>query len=831
MSRGHAVGSGFNMNEFTPPLSAKFSRRVKTTAIILAGYALAAGFLSFCGWVFNISRLTDWGGNGISIQPNTTLCVISSGVAIILLALGKRKAAGYLGIVPLSIALLTVFEYVTSLDLGIDTLLMFGREWGRRGVLAPGRMGPPSVASWNLIGGALVIAGWFPHKRRIVPYLSLTATFIALLTFVGYLYGADFLYTLPRLTVIAWQTCTFILAVAVGLTLTITEREPLRTFLADNAGGLIARRTMPILLFLPIVFGSFRVWGQNEGEYDTPMGTAMLVLAVIVVMCIVLWRGAVAASAYQSAAEHKDRQLAAIVDSSHDAIVSKGLDSIITSWNLGAERLFGYTPDEAIGKSIRMLIPDNRQGEEDEIRERIVRGESLDNYETVRQRKDGTLLHISLTVSPIKGRDGSVIGMSKVARNITQQKEAEWAIRDSEVKKAAILESAVDCVITMDHEGRIVDFNPAAERTFGWTRDQVVGKAVADTIVPERLRARHRAGFEHYLLTAEKNVLGRLVEMPALRSDGTEFPAEVSITDVMLADSPPFFTAFIRDITQRKTAEEALKVAHDQLESRVADRTRELVEANALLVAETEARVEEQTQRIDIMRRLVAGQESERQRIGRDIHDHLGQRLTALRLQLESLKSAMADDPTGKTAQLRLDTLDDLARVLDAEVSYLAWELRPTVLDQFGLIETLRIFVQEWSKQFGVAADFHAGTLGSTLFDKEAETHLYRITQEALNNIAKHAEAKNVSVQLARRDETLSLIIDDDGRGFAAGNGRKKNATGGQGLRGMLERADLIGGEFHIESTPGSGTTVFVRISESSNGNSGSMDNGKSKGS
>jgi PAS domain S-box-containing protein len=135
-------------------------------------------------------------------------------------------------------------------------------------------------------------------------------------------------------------------------------------------------------------------------------------------------------------------------------------------------------------------------------------------------------------------------------------RRTEHALRDSEERKAAIIESAIDCLITMDHEGRIIDFNPAAERTFGYRRGDVLGKTVADTIIPPPLRQSHREGLERFLRTGEARVLGRLLEMPAQRADGSEFPAEISITSVQRNGGPPCFTAFLRDISERKRIQE-----------------------------------------------------------------------------------------------------------------------------------------------------------------------------------------------------------------------------------------------------------------------------------
>jgi len=189
-------------------------------------------------------------------------------------------------------------------------------------------------------------------------------------------------------------------------------------------------------------------------------------------------------------------------------------------------------------------------------------------------------------------------GLSVYFRDITDRKRAELDLRDSEARTTAILRSAMDCVVTMDQEGRITEFNPAAERTFGYARDDVVGKPLADTIVPPSLRDRHRQGLARYLETGVVQVIGRRVELTGRRADGTEFPVEVAITRVETA-TPPLFTGYIRDISERKQAEQErerlrgeaevraaeVERLNEELELRVAERTAELEASNRELEA------------------------------------------------------------------------------------------------------------------------------------------------------------------------------------------------------------------------------------------------------
>ncbi|HEX8185647.1 MAG TPA: sensor histidine kinase, partial [Blastocatellia bacterium] len=205
--------------------------------------------------------------------------------------------------------------------------------------------------------------------------------------------------------------------------------------------------------------------------------------------------------------------------------------------------------------------------------------------------------------------------------------------------------------------------------------------------------------------------------------------------------------------------------------------------------------------------RVVNTQELERRRMARDLHDHLGQQLTALRLSLQSLK-----EQSKGQASLRqhVENLQAAAERIDSDVDFLAWELRPSTLDEIGLMATVESFVHEWSKQFGIPADFHTAGLAGARLSSEAETNIYRIAQEALNNIYKHAEAGRAGVILEGRENHAVLIVEDDGKGFDPDE--VTNTSKGLGLISMRERASLTGGRLEIQSAPGQGTTVFVRV-------------------
>jgi PAS domain S-box-containing protein len=260
------------------------------------------------------------------------------------------------------------------------------------------------------------------------------------------------------------------------------------------------------------------------------------------------------------------RREAAIVASSSDAIVGRDLDGMITSWNAGATQMYGYSAAEAIGEDMLTVLPPDHLGELLDLTGRVQRGEPVDHYETQRVRKDGVTIEISASMSPIRDDRGAVVGSSTVSRDITQSKRAVQALEALEARHSAILQSALDCIITMDYNGRVVEFNPAAERTFGYARDDVVGRTMAELIIPPSLRDRHAGGLARYLATGTGPILGQRLELMAMRADGSEFPIELAVTKVELPGEP-LFTGYLRDLTKQKRLQGKLGESQHLLEA------------------------------------------------------------------------------------------------------------------------------------------------------------------------------------------------------------------------------------------------------------------------
>ncbi len=259
---------------------------------------------------------------------------------------------------------------------------------------------------------------------------------------------------------------------------------------------------------------------------------------------------------------------------------------------------------------------------------------------------------------------------------------------------------------------------------------------------------------------------------------------------------------------ERARAEVALQQAHDALEERVQERTLALARANAALEEQVRERTAAESQIKALFRRLVSAQEDERRAIARDIHDHVGQQMTALRMSLEALHMRTV---SGRPIADQLGRTQELASELDRSVDFLAWQLRPAALDEIGLSAGLNELVTAWAHRFHIEAAYGESDMDGVRLPAEVNTNVYRLVQEALHNIVKHARATRATVTLSRLNDRGVLVIEDNGAGFDPGTeGRPEDRR--MGLVGMRERALLIGGEFEIQSSPGRGTALFLRF-------------------
>ncbi len=411
-------------------------------------------------------------------------------------------------------------------------------------------------------------------------------------------------------------------------------------------------------------------------------------------------------------------------------------------------------------------------------------------------------------VVPYRTLDDRIDGAVLAFIDITERKRAEEAVRTSDERLRLLIDSVKDyAIITLDPERRITAWNTGAETTFGYTTDEIIGQSADILFTPE-----DRAQGVPERESEQARTTGRASdERWHQHKDGSRFYVS-GVMSALLGDKLSGYVKVARDLTERKQSDEHLHQAREKLEAAVQERTQELSTAYDSLLHEVGERRHAEERVKHLLRRVIGSQEDERQRIARELHDHLGQLLTALQLNLASLTKRNT-----KSGDLRagITKAQEVAKQIDAGLDFLIWELRPTALDDLGLLAAIANYTVEWSKHFNVLAEFHSRGLDQQHFTREMEINLYRIAQEALNNISKHAQASRVDVLIERRQQDLVLIIEDDGVGFDYQQQpqQQPNERGrGLGLLGMRERAALVGGTMEIESGPGSGTTVFVRV-------------------
>jgi two-component system cell cycle sensor histidine kinase/response regulator CckA len=235
-------------------------------------------------------------------------------------------------------------------------------------------------------------------------------------------------------------------------------------------------------------------------------------------------------------------QLASIIQSSHDAVIGKSLDQVVTTWNPGAERLYGYTAQEMIGRHIEVLIPMADRERETKVLAAVTRGDRVEQYQTRRQRKDGTLVEVSLTMSPIADRSGAIVGVATVARDVTERQRADDRFR-------GLMEAAPDAMVCVDVNGRIALVNAQTERLFGYGRDELIGQPV-EVLVPDQVRDLHPGHRAGYVADPAPRPMGADMQLAGRRRDGSTFPAEVSLS-ALGTDEGLLVTAVVRDVTER----------------------------------------------------------------------------------------------------------------------------------------------------------------------------------------------------------------------------------------------------------------------------------------
>ncbi|MBU6402622.1 MAG: PAS domain S-box protein, partial [Verrucomicrobia bacterium] len=459
----------------------------------------------------------------------------------------------------------------------------------------------------------------------------------------------------------------------------------------------------------------------------------------------------------------------------------------VASWNAGAERLKGYQAGEVVGRHFACFYPEDarRRGLPAEQLQ-IARSAGYYEDESWRIRKDGSRFLANVVITAVRDQTGRLRGFSKLTRDVTERKRAEEQLRASEERYRTLVETAKDVIFNLSADGRITSLNRAFETLTGWRRAQWIGKPFAPLLHPDDLKgavARFRAILQGKTPTFR--------EYRIQKRSGGYVVGEFTMTPQLKDDKPVGVFGIARDITQRKLAEEALRQSEEHY--------RQLFQ---------EACVMQQRLR-DLSDKILHAQEAERKRISRELHDEVGQALTAINVNLAMLKSA-ADLDT-RQCRTRIAETQALLEQSMETVHRFARELRPAMLDDLGLIPALRSYANSFAQRTGIQVRFKLDRVAEDL-NGEQKTVIFRVTQESLTNVAKHAQASAVDLRVRRVKSGVRLEVQDNGKAFEVEHQlcAKKNKR--LGLLGMQERVRLVNGEFTILSQPNHGTLVRVQI-------------------
>ena len=419
--------------------------------------------------------------------------------------------------------------------------------------------------------------------RRCYPIaqlLTLLAALVALTALIGYVYGVESLYGVGSTSRMALHSSLGFLLLSSAILLTRQDHGLLVIVTSDAAGGVMARRLLPAAIVLPLILGWLAVLGQHAGFHGPEFSVFLVVIWSVVSFSALTWWNS--GSLYRLDVERKraeeelkkgQTQLAEAQRIARVGSWEWNVPANHVSWSDEMYRTFGLAPGEfkATFEGFADLVhPDDR----DLFRQTIelsLRTHEEFGFDHRIVRGDGSVgvLHSQGKVQ--RNDDGDVISMTATGQDVTDRTRIEQALRQTESRTRSIIDSANDAFIAIDPAGTITDWNPQAEAIFGWTREQAVGRSLAETIIPDRFREAHIEGIHRFVRTGEGSLLDQRLELTALHQDGHHFPVELTVSPIRLGRSY-MFSAFIRDITERKRAEEAL-----------AHKTEELTRMNAEL--------------------------------------------------------------------------------------------------------------------------------------------------------------------------------------------------------------------------------------------------------
>ncbi len=461
-------------------------------------------------------------------------------------------------------------------------------------------------------------------------------------------------------------------------------------------------------------------------------------------------------------------QLAGLLNAAMDAIVTVDEHQCIVLYNEAAEKTFGYPVHQVLGQPLTLLMPRRfhaahgehvRHFGETGVSSRRMGGSAL----VYGQRANGEEFQMDASISQLDTPNGKLFTV--ILRDVTERLAAEREQNRLTKRLAGLLNSAMDAIITVDEDSRIVLYNQAAEKIFGWPSEQALGKDLS-ILMPKRFGAGHALHLRQFAATGTTSRrMGDGTVLYGLRQSGEEFPMEASISQLLVPEGR-LFTVILRDVSERVRVQRELQTF--------------AAESHAL-------------------------REGEKTRVARELHDELAQALTAIKMDTIWVRDSLRDCPADVQAKLQgmLGMLDSTV----AATRRIAADLRPLLLDDLGLGAAIEWLAHNFTQRTGVPCELDVED--DIDMPEPYATAVFRIVQESLANVAKHAQAQQVRVQVTRAAHSATLRIEDDGVGFDMAAPRKVHSLG---LMGLRERAQLLQGSVNVQSQPGAGTQIEISI-------------------
>ncbi len=509
-------------------------------------FAIVIGVVTLIGWFADIEALADLFRTGISMMPNTAVCSIAAGLALVLLALGRTNAAAIFGAIAGIVGLATLVQHLSGLNFGIDMVL---REWGQKATLAPGRMGPPAATCYSLLGLALLVMTRGVLARSVAVACGLIVIGISALSIVGYAFGADSLYSVPQLTAIAIQTAIALLALGLGVVASVRESEPLQTLSENSAAGMLVRRVLPYLIVTPLALGWLRVQGENAGWYDGAFGTAILSLILIALFAGLLWRAASIIRSYEAPLRESRERLEGVLGSISDRFQTVDRRWRLTYHNAAMRRALaevGIDADSVLGKNLFDAFPELNNAAF-APRLRVAMDQRTEAAFEIGYESGRRWFAVRAFPTP----DG---GLAIVSHDITARKhEGELAaVHERELR--LITDHAPVLIAYCDADARYKFVNkPYAER-FGLTPGDIIGKRIPEVVG----EAAYATFSDHVSEALAGKALGFETEIP-YQSGGPRHMHAAYVPERDAGGNVIGLVAAMVDITDRKRAELALR--------------------------------------------------------------------------------------------------------------------------------------------------------------------------------------------------------------------------------------------------------------------------------